>query len=107
MLGEEEAAAAVAPVSIKDNLERFLAGQFPATRRTGWWQRFASAYRDYAAGLVSLGWMAQNLHSSVDEIDRAFDEIQLPVNTASDELFELWKPHRASIRWLKSNRETN
>jgi len=104
MLGEPKAVVEPAPVFVKENLERFLAGKFSAAP---WWQRFASAHRDYAAGLISLGWMAQNLHSSVNEIDRVFDEIMLPVSTASDELFELWKPYRASIRWLKSNQEAN
>lgn len=98
----------VPPAFIKESLERFLAGKFSDHQRAGWWQRFASAHREYAAGLVSLGWMAQNLHATVTEIDGVFDEIKLPVSTASEELFELWEPHRASNRWLqreKSNRE--
>ena len=104
MLGEPGVAVEPAPVFAKENLERFLAGKFSAAP---WWQRFASAHRDYAAGLISLGWMAQNLHSSVCDMERVFDEIKLPLSAASDELFELWEPHRASSRWLKSNREAN
>jgi len=107
MLGESKVAVEPAPVFVQENLERFLAGKFSADQRMGWWQRFAQAYRDYSAGLVSLGWMAQNLHASVSDLERAFDEIILPISTASDELFELWEPHRASSRWLKSNREAN
>ncbi len=104
MLGEPKTAVEPAPVFAKENLERFLAGKVAAAQ---WWQRFASAHRDYAAGLISLGWMAQNLHSSVWNMERVFDEIKLPLSAASDELFELWEPHRASSRWLKSNREAN
>jgi len=106
MLGEHGVVAP--PAFMKENLERFLAGKFSADQRTGWWQRFAAAQRDYAAGLISLGWMAKILHATVAEIDGVFDEIQLPVSTASEELFELWEPHRASNLWLhreKYNRE--
>jgi hypothetical protein len=61
----------------------------------------ADAYRDYSAGLISLGWLAQQLRLSVREIDRLFDEIKLPASTGSSELAELWEPQRASTRWLK------
>ena len=93
---------------MKENLDRFLVGKFSAEQRTSWWQRFATNYRDYAAGLISVGWMAQSLHASAAEIDNVFDEIKLPLSAASEELFEFWESSRASGLWLhreKSNRD--
>lgn len=99
MLGER--GVLTPPVFVKEHLERFLAGKLSANQRTSWWQRFAATHRDYAAGLISFGWMAQNLHATVAELDGVFDEIKLPFSTTAEELFELWEPYRASQRWLQ------
>jgi len=106
MLGADRSVASADLMN--ENLERFLAGKFSASQRASWWQRFAATHRDYAAGLISFGWMAQSLHATVAEIDHVFDEIKLPLSAASEELFDFWESHRASGLWLqreKSNRE--
>jgi hypothetical protein len=108
MLGEEKVIVAPPSIFTKEEFERYLAGKFPAEHEASWRQRLAQAYRDYSAGVISLGWMAQQLRLPIHEIERLFDEIKLPVSTGSSELVELWEPHRASTRWLKhakSNRE--
>jgi len=107
MLGEPKSVAPP-PIFIEEEFERYLAGKFPAAHEASWRQQLAQAYRDYSAGLISLGWMAQHLRVSIHEMARLFDEIKLPVSTSSSELVELWEPHRASRRWLnrkKSDRE--
>jgi len=101
MLGEPKIAVEPPPIFIKEDFERYLAGKFPSAQQADWRERFATAYRDYSAGLISLGWMGQHLRLSIQEIDRLFDEIKLPASTSSSELAELWEPQRASTRWLK------
>ncbi|MDZ7369110.1 MAG: hypothetical protein ONB43_25145 [candidate division KSB1 bacterium] len=101
MLGEPKVIAEPPPVFVKEDFERYLAGKFPGAHEADWRERFADAYRDYSAGVISLGWLAQQLRLSLQEIDRLFDEIKLPVSTGSSELVELWEPQRASSRWLK------
>jgi predicted nucleic acid-binding protein len=110
MLGEEKVIVAPPPIFTKEEFERYLAGKFPNAHEANWRQRLARLYRDYYAGLLSLCWMAQQLRISIQEIDRLFDELKLPVSTSSSELVELWEPYRASRRWLnrkKSDREIN
>jgi predicted nucleic acid-binding protein len=101
MLGEEKAIVAPPPIFTKEEFERYLAGKFPAAHEASWRQQLVQAYRDYYAGLVSLGWVSQQLGFSTQEIIRLFDELKLPVSTGSEELVELWEPYRASTRWLK------
>jgi hypothetical protein len=108
MLGEPKIDLAPPPKFVKDDFERYLAGKFPSAQEASWRQRFAQSYRDYAAGLLSLGGMAQFLQASVPEMERLLDEMKLPFSAGLDELAELWAPARASARWLKqsqSNRE--
>jgi hypothetical protein len=108
MLGEAKVDFAPPPKFVKEDFERYLAGKFPSAEEASWRQRFAQSYGDYAAGLISLGGMAQGLRSSIAEMERLLDELQLPFSTGLDELAELWEPACASARWLKrshANRE--
>jgi len=110
-LGKPELIVPAPPGYVKEDLERYLAGKWPVDE-TGppapkWLQQFAQLYRDYAAGTISLGWMAQQLQIPICTLDRWLEKIELPLSTGLDELFELWEPHRASSRWLKLNREAN
>jgi predicted nucleic acid-binding protein len=101
MLGEPKIAVAPPPIFVKEDFDRYLAGKFPGAHEADWRQRLAETYRDYSAGVISLGGLAQQLRLSVREIDRLFDEIKLPASTGSSELVELWEPQHASSRWLK------
>ncbi len=96
------------PVYIKENLERYIAGKFPADHlpphEPAWRQRFARAYRDYAAGLISFGGMTQFLQVSVHEIERVLEAISLPLSTGVVELEELWEARRASTSWFKRSK---
>jgi hypothetical protein len=101
MLGEPKVDFAPPPKFIKEDFDRYLAGKFPAAREASWRQRFAECYRDYAAGVISLGGMAQSLQSSAPAMEQLLDDMQLPFSTGLSELAELWEPARASARWLK------
>lgn len=108
MIGEGKVSVEPPPLYIKETLERYIAGKLLVDHLTpqdaGWRQRFAQAYREYAAGLLSLGGMAQPLQVSAFEIDRVLETIQLPLSTGLVELEELWEARRASASWLKRSK---
>jgi predicted nucleic acid-binding protein len=108
MLGEEKASVEPPPLYIKETLERSISGKLLVDswppQDADWRQRFARAYREYAAGLLSLGGMAQPLQVAEFEIERMFEAIQLPLSTGLVELEEMWEARRASTSWLKRSK---
>ncbi|MDZ7292903.1 MAG: hypothetical protein ONB44_24065 [candidate division KSB1 bacterium] len=108
MLGEQKMLLEEPPLFIKENLERYLAGKFPAEhlapQEINWRRHLAQSYGDYAAGLVSLSWMAQHLQISTHDLDRIFEEMKLPPATGLEELASLWETRRASESWLKRSK---
>jgi hypothetical protein len=108
MIGEEKIAVELPPLYTKETLERYIAGKLLVEhlppQDTDWRQHFARAYREYAAGLLSLGGMAQPLQVAEFEIERVLEAIQLPLSTGLAELEEMWEARRASTSWLKRSK---
>ena len=108
MLGEEKVSVEPPPLYIKETLEHYIAGKFLvehlAPQDPDWRQCFARAYREYAAGLLSLGGMAQPLQIAEFEIERVLETIQLPLSTGLTELEEMWEARRASTSWFKRSK---
>jgi predicted nucleic acid-binding protein len=84
MLGEHKALEAPSPYELsKEALEAYLSGNFPTAglrpEQVDLRQRLCRCYKEYAAGNLSLGWMAEHLRLSTHEIDGLLEQMRLPV----------------------------
>jgi hypothetical protein len=90
MLHEHKVIRERPPVYLRKNLEAYLAGKFSRESMTveeaDLRQRLAHLYPDYAAGKISLGWMALHLHLSLQEADGLLERMKLPVTTGLNTL---------------------